>query len=75
MPASEPRKFYEAKVASETVLLRRTGKVSAGPILNAAKLKALLLADGNSARKWKVLDLSNSSIRKVSIGLPKDIFG
>ncbi|CDJ41110.1 leucine rich repeat protein, putative [Eimeria tenella] len=67
MPASEPRKFYEAKVASETVLLRRTGKVSAGPILNAAKLKALLLADGNSARKWKVLDLSNSSIRKLDI--------
>lgn len=36
-----------------------------GPILNAGKLKALLLADGNSTRKCKALDISHSNIRKV----------
>ncbi|KAL8275780.1 hypothetical protein Esti_000343 [Eimeria stiedai] len=45
------------------------GKVSVGPILNAGKLKALLLADGNSTRKCKALDLSHSNIRKVELSL------
>ncbi|CDJ53495.1 leucine rich repeat protein, putative [Eimeria brunetti] len=69
MSASRTRLFPNKKVPSAAALLRSAGGVAVGPILNAAKLKALLLADGNSARKWKNLDLSNSSIRKIELSL------
>lgn len=44
------------------------GKVAVGPILNAGKLKTLLLADGNSAKNCKTLDFSHNNIRKVTQG-------
>ncbi|CDI79329.1 leucine rich repeat protein, putative [Eimeria praecox] len=69
MCESRTRLFPHKKVPSVAALLRSAGGVSVGPILNAAKLKALLLADGNSARKWKALDLSNSNIRKIELSL------
>ncbi|XP_026191153.1 dynein assembly factor 1, axonemal homolog [Cyclospora cayetanensis] len=50
-----------------TPLKREAGSVVVGPILNAAKLKALLLADGSTSRKCKALDLSHNNIRKLDL--------
>lgn len=67
--SSGTRLFPQKKVSSVGVVLQSGRGVSVGPILNAMKLKALLLSDGNSTRNWKALDLSNSSIRKIELSL------
>ncbi|CDJ33192.1 leucine rich repeat protein, putative [Eimeria mitis] len=69
MSTSRTRLFAHRNVPSAAAFLQSAGGVAVGPILNASKLKALLLADGNSARKWKALDLSSSNIRKIELSL------
>ncbi|KAL8453157.1 hypothetical protein Emed_001027 [Eimeria media] len=69
MAAPRSRLSSDDKISLQLNGKKSFGKVSVGPILNAGKLKALLVADGNSARKCKALDLSHSNIRKVELSL------
>ncbi|KAL8439930.1 hypothetical protein Efla_004855 [Eimeria flavescens] len=59
----------ETKISSVSSSKQSYGKVAVGPILNAGKLKALLLADGSSTRKCRTLDLSHGGIRKIALSL------
>ncbi|KAL8429847.1 hypothetical protein ACSSS7_006295 [Eimeria intestinalis] len=69
MAAPRSRLSTDDKASIMVNAKKSFGELSVGPTLNAGKLKALLLADGNSTRKCKALDLSHSNIRKVELSL------